>query len=69
MFYFTIGNVHPKHRSGLKSIYLLAICKSTLIKEYKIGVILNRIVDDICILEQVRITYMYVQHNVSKNYL
>ena len=52
-FYFTIGNIHPKYRSSLKSIQLLAIAKTKLIKEYGIDRILNVIVDDVIKLEEV----------------
>lgn len=67
MFYFTIGNIHPKHRSRLTSIYLLAICKATIIKEYGIGTILNQIVNDVCILEQVSKLIMNVLIGVKTN--
>ena len=51
-FYFTHGNIHPKFRSTLKSIQLLAISKSKHIKEYGIDKVLNVVIDDIILLEK-----------------
>ena len=33
LFYYTLDNVEPKHRSGLKAIQLFTIVKHTLIKK------------------------------------
>ena len=64
-FYFTLGNIHPKFQSTLKSIQLLAISKSKHIKEYGIDKVLNVIIDDIILLEKSECSldihvYMYI---------
>lgn len=41
-FYFTIANIQPKYRSSLKSIFLLAIAKSSLLKEFTADAILTK---------------------------
>ena len=46
-FYFTLGNCVPKVRSKLRSIQLLALVKSTLIKKYGMNVIMKPIVEDL----------------------
>ena len=46
-FYFTLGNISPKYRSKLKSIQLLALVKSTLIKKYGMNTILKPVVKDL----------------------
>ena len=52
-FYFTIGNIHQKFRSTLKSIQLLALAKNEDIRKYGMSCILKSIVDDIAKLEKV----------------
>jgi len=42
-----LSNIHPKKRSKLKGIQLLAICKVVMIKRYGIHQVLKPIVDDI----------------------
>lgn len=54
-FYFTIGNIHPKFRSTLKSIQLLALVKNEYLKKYGMCAILRHLVKDIAKLEKVRI--------------
>jgi len=46
-FYFTLGNLSPKYRSKLSSIYLLALVKSKFISEYGMDAVLKPILDDI----------------------
>lgn len=50
-FYFTLGNCSPQFRSKLKSIQLLALVKTSLIKKYGMDAILKPIVKDLKILE------------------
>ena len=46
-FYFTIGNIHPKFRSRVHSIQLVALVKAAHIKLYGMNKILEPIVKDI----------------------
>ncbi|XP_049331198.1 uncharacterized protein LOC125799173 [Astyanax mexicanus] len=50
MVYYTLGNIHPKYRSKLAAIRLLAIAKATDIAQCSIDVILNRIQEDLNLL-------------------
>lgn len=52
-FYFTIGNIHQKFRSTLKSIQLLALVKNEDLKKYGMNRVLQHIVPDITKLEEV----------------
>lgn len=52
-FYFTLGNLHPKFRSALKFIQLVALIKNEDIKRYGIDSVLKHIVADIKPLEKV----------------
>ena len=52
-FYYTIANIHPRHRSALTSINLLAICKNKHLKTYGIDSVLKTIVGEIGELEKV----------------
>ena len=70
-FYFTIGNIHQKYRSALKSIQLLALVKNELLKHYGMNSILH-FIPDIAKLEKVNYVvntslminkYMYVGCN------
>ena len=47
VFYFLLGNLHPKYRSKLKSIQLVALCKNRYIKKYSLNAILTPIVSDL----------------------
>lgn len=46
VFYFTLGNILPKHRSSLKAIYLLALVKSKHLDEYGFEDILQPFITD-----------------------
>ena len=52
-FYFLLGNIHPKYRSTVDSIQLLALAKHSLITEYGIDKILEPILQDLKKLEEV----------------
>ena len=54
---FTIGNVHPKFRSSLKFIHLVALAKNEHLKKYGMNNVLQRIVADVAKLEKVIIVY------------
>jgi len=45
-FYFTLGNLSPKYRSKLTSIYLLALVKSKFISDYGMDAALKPFIDD-----------------------
>jgi hypothetical protein len=46
-FYYNIGNIHPRHRSNLSSIHLVAITNRSHIKKYGMNTILQPLVNDI----------------------
>ena len=61
VFYYQLGNISPKYRSSLKSIHLVAITKSTIIKKYGPDEILKPFMNAIKELEKVihyKCTYM-----------
>lgn len=47
IFYFTLGNVHPKKRSQLSSIYLVAIVKHKILTRYGMDAVLLPFVEDL----------------------
>lgn len=53
MFYFTIGNIAPRHRSTVQHIYLLSIAYTLDIEKYGIDKILKPFMDEINLLEEV----------------
>ena len=54
LFYFVLANIHPRYRSSLKAIQLVAICKNEYLKTYGIFTVVQHFVKDIKKLEQVR---------------
>jgi len=46
-FYFTLGNLSPKHRSKLSCIYLVALVKTTFIDAYGMDSVLEPFIEDI----------------------
>ena len=54
VFYYTLGNINPKHRSQLKAMRLLAIAKRPVIKKYGCNEILRTFMTQLAQLEQVR---------------
>ena len=49
-FYYQLANIKPIYRSRLKSVHLLAICKTSYMKKYGINAIFSPIVEDLKIL-------------------
>ncbi len=47
MFYYLLGNIHPKFRAELRNIQLAAIVKCQDIKKYSMDEVLKPIVKDI----------------------
>lgn len=47
LFYFMLGNIHPKYRSRFQMIQLAAICKSENIAKYSLDAVLRPLIDDI----------------------
>ena len=47
IFYFTLGNIHPKKRSQLSSIYLVAIAKHKVLTYYGMDAILRPFIEDL----------------------
>ena len=58
VFYFLLGNLHPKYRSKLRSIQLVALCKNRYIKKYSLNAILAPIIQDLKKL----VCFMYEFH-------
>ena len=56
-FYFLLGNIHPKYRSKLNCIQLVALAKYTLIEQYGLDKILQPVIEDIKKLEKVITMY------------
>ena len=54
VFYYTLGNIDPKHPSQLKAMQLLAIAKRPVIKKYGCNEILRTFMIQLDQLEQVR---------------
>lgn len=46
-FYYQLANIKPIYRSKLKSVHLLAICKTSYMKKYGINAIFSPIVEDL----------------------
>ncbi len=47
MFYWMLLNIHPAHRSTLRSIQLLAVVRSNVVKKYGIDAVLTPAVKDL----------------------
>ena len=55
LFYYNLGNLHPKYWANLDSIQLLAVVLVSDIQRYGIDAILRPIVEDVKTLEKVSI--------------
>lgn len=53
LFYYTLGNIHPRYRSTIRCIQLLTVTKSSILQEYGADAILEPFMDNIKSLEQV----------------
>jgi len=53
LFYYTLGNIKPPHRSTLKAIQLISIFKVKDLQEVGINKILDPFMNDLKLLEQV----------------
>ena len=51
-FYYVLGNIPPKYRSKLEPIQLLILCRHCVMKKYGISRVVQRLVDDIRLLER-----------------
>ena len=47
VFYFSLGNLHPKYRSQYSSIHLVALCKRKYINLYSMSDVLKPLIEDI----------------------
>ena len=63
--YYTLGNLHPKHRSPLKGIHLLNITYYSLIQRYGIDTILEPIIADVKRLEEVKYNNYVHKHHLD----
>ena len=52
-FYYLLGNLHPRFRSRIDNIQLLALAKYSTVSKYGIDRILKPAIEDICKLESV----------------
>jgi hypothetical protein len=59
VIYYTLGNIHPKHRSQLDAIQLLSIATCPVIKKHGIDAILEPFLDDLKCLERVQCVHHY----------
>lgn len=56
-FYYSLGNIPPQHRSTAWSIQLLAVTTTPTLQKYGPDRILQPIMEDVKILEQVRLSF------------
>ena len=54
VFYYTLGNIRPQYRALLKCIQLVCIVNVNTLQEVGINVVLSPFMEDIKLLEQVR---------------
>ena len=47
IFYFVLGNLHPKYRSKLKFIQLIAVCKQWYIEKYTMNAVLRPLIENL----------------------
>ena len=47
VFYFMLGNLHPKYRSRYASIQLVSICKRKHITTYSMNEVLKPFIEDV----------------------
>ena len=65
LFYFTLGNIHPKYRSSLHTIQLLCAVESRVMEKYSINQVLEPFMQDIKQLETVSVfQYIVCKHRV-----
>ena len=57
VFYNTLRNINPLHRSQLKCIQIVSIAKRPVIKKYRINVIVQAFMHDLSLLEQVQLSW------------
>ena len=55
LFYFTLGNIHPKHWSSLHTIQLLCVVATPVLEKYSIHQVLEPFMQDIKQLETVSV--------------
>lgn len=58
IFYYMLGNIHPKYRSNLHVIQLLCVVTTPLLHKYGINQILEPLMSDIKELESV--SYIFI---------
>lgn len=57
VFYFSLDNLHPKHRSQYSAIHLVALCKRKYISMYSMNTVLGPVIEDIKQLVSFMFTY------------
>ena len=66
MFYWSLLNIHPAHRSTLPSIQLLAVAKSSDVRVYGIDAVLSPVIADLKILAtDVCVQYTFI-HKINR---
>ena len=53
LFYYVLGNIHPRLRAGLQCIQLVAVVKTSHITSYGIDKVLQPFMEDVQLLEKV----------------
>ena len=59
MFYYLLGNIHPKYRSQLKAIQLVAVANSAVVDTIGVDAVLEPLLEDIKKLEKVTDTVIF----------
>ena len=60
LFYYTLGNIHPKYRSSLKSVQLIAVVRYPLLKEYGFEAVLKPFINDMNKLRKVPFYFVWM---------
>ena len=62
MFYYMLGNIHPKYRSSLHTIQLVSVCNTALLDQYSINDILDPFMTSINQLESVCLHMLWLTY-------
>jgi len=65
LFYYTLANIHPKHRSSLKTIQLIAVVCYPLLKEYGFEAVLKPFINEMNELRQVTYSILFVNKHIN----
>ena len=65
VFYFSLGNLHPKYRSQYSSIHLVALCKRKFINLYSMTNMLRPLIEDVKSL----VSLVVINYKVCNSYI